>query len=193
MRTIFFDTEFTGLRQNTTLISIGLISDEGERFYAELTDFDESQCDEWIEKNVLSHLILSGNDELARELGDDNMTTVVLGNKEQVRHELQEWLNNFRDNIQFISDVCHYDMVLLIDLLYGSAMMMPPWINPCCHDISQDIAMILDISEKDALICRENSCLRIEISIFQRVRNIIPSMMQRLLRQYTMISLSGGK
>lgn len=147
---IFFDSEFTGLRQNTTLISIGLISDEGERFYAELTDFDESQCDEWIEKNVLSHLILSGNDELARELGDDNMTTVVLGNKEQVRHELQEWLNNFRDNIQFVSDVCHYDMVLLIDLLYGSAMMMPPWINPCCHDISQDIAMILDISEKDA-------------------------------------------
>lgn len=147
---IFFDSEFTGLRQNTTLISIGLISDEGERFYAELTDFDESQCDEWIEKNVLSHLILSGNDELARELGDDNMTTVVLGNKEQVRHELQEWLNNFRDNIQFVSDVCHYDMVLLIDLLYGSAMMMPPWINPCCHDISQDLAMILDISEKDA-------------------------------------------
>lgn len=37
MRKIFFDTEFTGLHQNTTLISIGLVSDEGERFYAELT------------------------------------------------------------------------------------------------------------------------------------------------------------
>lgn len=36
MRRIFFDTKFTGLHQNTTLISIGLVSDEGERFYAEL-------------------------------------------------------------------------------------------------------------------------------------------------------------
>ena len=48
MRKIFFDTEFTGLHQNTTLVSIGLVSDEGERFYAELTDYDETQCDDWI-------------------------------------------------------------------------------------------------------------------------------------------------
>jgi hypothetical protein len=32
----FLDTEFTGL-QNTTLISIGLIADTGDTFYAELT------------------------------------------------------------------------------------------------------------------------------------------------------------
>jgi hypothetical protein len=30
---IFFDTEFTGLHQNTTLISIGLISECGKNFY----------------------------------------------------------------------------------------------------------------------------------------------------------------
>lgn len=61
-----FDTEFTGLHQNTTLVSIGLVSDEGERFYAELTDYDETQCDDWITKNVLDHLLLSGNTELER-------------------------------------------------------------------------------------------------------------------------------
>jgi uncharacterized protein YprB with RNaseH-like and TPR domain len=32
----YFDTEFTGLHQNTTLISIGLIADTGDT-YAELT------------------------------------------------------------------------------------------------------------------------------------------------------------
>ncbi len=31
---IFFDTEFTGLHRNTTLISIGLITETGEGFYA---------------------------------------------------------------------------------------------------------------------------------------------------------------
>ena len=51
MRTYFFDTEFTGLRKDTTLISIGIVSDTGDRFYAELTDYDEGMCDEWIEKN----------------------------------------------------------------------------------------------------------------------------------------------
>ena len=43
MTKIFFDTEFTGLHQKTTLISIGLVSEDGREFYAELTDYDKSQ------------------------------------------------------------------------------------------------------------------------------------------------------
>lgn len=156
MRMIFFDTEFTGLHQNTTLVSIGLISDERERFYAELTDFDDTQCDEWIEKNVLEHLILSGNTELEKQLTDDTMTTAVIGCKTDVKKELIEWLKNFGDDIQFVSDVCHYDMVLLIDLLSGNALTMPEFITPVCYDINQDISTILDISEKAAFdISRE--------------------------------------
>lgn len=150
MRRIFFDTEFTGLHKGTTLISIGLVSDEGERFYAELTDFDESQCDEWIEMNILDHLILSGNEELFNKLSDDSMTTIVIGNKTTIRSELLEWLDNFKDDIQFVSDVCHYDMVLLCDLLADGAILLPDYINPFCHDITQDIAMVLDISEAEA-------------------------------------------
>lgn len=156
MRQIFFDTEFTGLHQNTTLVSIGLVSDEGERFYAELTDFDDSQCDEWITKNVLNHLIVSGNVKLEAELEQDGMTTTVIGNKEYVREQLLEWLDNYKDNIQFVSDVCHYDMVLLCDLLADGAILLPQYINPFCHDLCQDIAMVLDISEKAAFdISRE--------------------------------------
>ena len=150
MRQIFFDTEFTGLHQNTTLVSIGLVSDEGERFYAELTDFDDSQCDEWITENVLNHLIVSGNVKLEAELEQDGMTTTVIGNKEYVREQLLEWLDNYKDNIQFVSDVCHYDMVLLCDLLADGAILLPQYINPFCHDLCQDIAMVLDISEKAA-------------------------------------------
>lgn len=156
MRKIFFDTEFTGLHQNTTLVSIGLVSDEGERFYAELTDYDETQCDDWITKNVLDHLLLSGNSELEKELKYDGMTTTVIGSKEDVRAELNEWLNGFGDDIQLVSDVCHYDMVLLCDLIADGAVLLPQFINPFCHDICQDISMILNISEKAAFdISRE--------------------------------------
>ena len=50
------DMEFTGLHQHTTLISIGLESDCGKSFYAEFTDYDESQVDEWIQENVIENL-----------------------------------------------------------------------------------------------------------------------------------------
>jgi hypothetical protein len=51
---IFFDTEFTGLHKNTTLISIGLVAETGESFYAEFTDYDKSQVNDWIKENVIS-------------------------------------------------------------------------------------------------------------------------------------------
>lgn len=45
MSKIFFDCEFTGLHKNTSLISIGLVADNGQKFYAEITDFDRNQID----------------------------------------------------------------------------------------------------------------------------------------------------
>lgn len=161
---LFFDTEFTGLHKDTTLISLGIVSENGKRFYAECTDFEEKQCDEWIENNVLKHLILSGNETLAKELGEDNETTVVLGSKNDVARELSEWLSQF-DSLQFVSDVCHYDMVLLIDL-FGNAFDLPQNVSAVCHDINADIAKHYGISEKEAFdksreeivseLCKEN-------------------------------------
>ena len=55
---LYFDTEFTGLHKNTTLISIGIISEDGKTFYAELNDYDKSQVDEWIQSNVIDNLYL---------------------------------------------------------------------------------------------------------------------------------------
>ena len=40
---IFFDTEFTGLHKDTTLISIGLIDKYGRTLYGEFSDYDESK------------------------------------------------------------------------------------------------------------------------------------------------------
>ena len=59
MTKIFFDTEFTGLHQHTTLVSIGIVADSGEQFYAELTDYDSGQCDDWLKSNVIANLILT--------------------------------------------------------------------------------------------------------------------------------------
>lgn len=145
---LYFDTEFTGLHKGTTLISIGIVAENGKKFYAEFSDYEETQCDNWIKENVLKHAILEGDEILAKRLGENANTTVVLGSKADIRHELGEWLKQF-ESVQFISDVCHYDMVLLIDI-FGGAFYLPKNISAVCHDINQDIAKHYGISEREA-------------------------------------------
>lgn len=149
---LYFDTEFTGLHKGTTLISIGIVAENGNSFYAEFTDYDRAQCDEWINENVIKHLYLSENGMREECVGEQNQPryykTVAKGNKEFVVRSLSAWLSNF-DSVQFVSDVCHYDMVLLIDI-FGSAFDLPENVSAVCHDINQDIARHYGISEKEA-------------------------------------------
>lgn len=56
MNKLYFDTEFTGLHQNTQLISIGIVSDNGKKFYAELNDYLPDILNKWIHENVISKL-----------------------------------------------------------------------------------------------------------------------------------------
>lgn len=179
---LFFDCEFTGLRKDTTLISLGIVADNGKKFYAEFTDFNWDYVDDWIKKNVLDELILKkfylhdGKviEEQIEEWKNegyevselptmnelyllyntkrtkDNFTEVV-GHSDWIIESLIEWLSQF-DSIQFVSDVCHYDFVLLIDLLTGggTALDLPDNISSVCHDINFDIARHYGISERGA-------------------------------------------
>lgn len=149
---IFFDTEFTGLHKDTTLISIGMVDEGGRCFYGEFTDYDESQVSVWIEENVLSNLMLKDRGMMERlknafkDGGYD--VTMVRGGRAVVFSELKHWLDKY-DEIQFVSDVCHYDFVLLIDL-FGTAFDLPNNICASCHDINQDIASYYGVSEHTA-------------------------------------------
>lgn len=145
---LFFDTEFTGLHKNTTLISIGIVSEDGRKFYAELTDYDRNQCNDWFKENVLSNLLLDGMGTGIGETLDDPSTVMVRGDSQYVSQELNTWFSQF-DEIQFVSDVCHYDFVLLIDLITngGTALDLPENISAVCHDLNQDIAEGYGVSD----------------------------------------------
>ena len=142
---VFFDTEFTGLHKNTTLISIGCVAEDGKTFYAELTDYDKSQCNDWINENVINHLLLGTEHFVLRS---EPEKCEVQGTRNQVKKYLALWLSQFK-SVQLISDVCHYDMVLLIDL-FGTAFDLPKNVSASCHDINQDIARHYGISEREA-------------------------------------------
>lgn len=141
---VFFDTEFTGLHKNTTLISIGCISEDGQTFYAELTDYDKSQIDEWLQKNVLNNL--------ANSLGTlyHMADSTEYGTKSVVAASLQKWLEQW-DDVELWSDCLAYDWVLFNDL-YNHAFNIPK--NVCY--IPFDICTLFKIKGVDPDISRED-------------------------------------
>lgn len=160
---IFFDTEFTGLHQNTTLISIGLVSEDGESFYAELTDFDRRQVDQWIQENVIDRLMLLDGIGYA-----DEKDMRVSGPRAKVEHYLRKWLthqstknavygdmrNVFPDRhpqkLEIWSDCYAYDWVLFCDL-FGGALNIPD----CVYYIPFDLSTFFKVKGIDPDISRE--------------------------------------
>lgn len=119
MRTkLFFDTEFTGLHQKTTLISIGFVAETGQSFYAELTDYDKSQVDEWLQKNVIDNLVLPNEPPLNATLSNG-----FVGDADFIKGKLSEWLSQFEE-IEMWSDCLSYDWVLFNNI-FGHAFNIP--------------------------------------------------------------------
>ena len=129
---IFWDTEFTGLHKDTTLISLGMVADNGKEFYAEFTDFDPWQVDDWVQEHVLDNLLFNEVEEpFVRILGAE---TFVKGDIHHIRTALEDWLNRF-DMIELWSDCHHYDVVLLQGI-FGGAFSIPDHIYYIPFDIS---------------------------------------------------------
>ncbi len=142
---VFFDTEFTGLHQKTTLISIGIVAENGNTFYAELTDYDESQVDNWIKENVINSLKLSRSIEMVGGYEE----TEVTGTQEEVKKYLAAWLMQF-ENVEVWSDCLAYDWVLF-NQIFGHAFNIPKNV----YYIPFDICTLMKIKGVDPDINRE--------------------------------------
>jgi hypothetical protein len=146
---LFFDCEFTGLHKNTNLISIGIIDENNKEIYCEFTDYDKNQINEWLQLNVIDNLV-------------NDPEKAIIGTKSYIRENILKILKERKyDNIQWVSDVCHYDFVLLIDLLYGNALHMPINVSAACYDINQLMAEKMNISLKDSFNLNRESLITI--------------------------------
>lgn len=117
---IILDTEFTGLHQDTTLISLALYKDESAWFYAEFNDFDASQLSPWVEQHVISLLEFSSSSEY---LSQDGQRWKIKGNRMVVKQAMAEWLSAF-SLVEIWADVLAYDWVLFCEL-FGGAFGIP--------------------------------------------------------------------
>ena len=176
---IFFDTEFTGLHKNTTLISIGLVAETGESFYAEFTDYDKSQVNDWIKENVISKThYLKENGNLSSESRKLDFM-FFKGTKEEIRQELYTWLAQFDSEIEMWSDCLAYDWVLFCDI-FGTAFDLPSGI----YYIPFDICTLFKLKGIDPDINREKFANMISNSKHNALYDakVIKACYERLMR-----------
>lgn len=115
---LYFDMEFTGLHQDTTPISIGIVDENNRYFYAEFTDYARDQVNDWITNNVLANLILDPNK--ANMSTSEGASTKCVGSWSTVRNSLLHWLLHYaskNETVEFWSDVLAYDWMLLNKLI----------------------------------------------------------------------------
>ncbi|AIW03366.1 RNaseH [Bacillus phage Mater] len=127
---LYFDFEFTGLHQNTTPISLGVVAANGKCFYSEFTDYARDQVDDWIQKNVIDNLMFNEDGPFCEILGD---YAYVKGTANDISNAFCHWLTKF-DKVEFWGDCLSYDGVLLNEL-FGGGLNAPANVDYIFYDI----------------------------------------------------------
>lgn len=99
---IFLDTEFTDFI-DSDLISIGLVDENGREFYAELTDYRQEACSDFVHE-VVRPLLKQHKDR-------------VEGTQWEVARALGEWLEPYRQDCATVCYDYNLDWYLMADLL----------------------------------------------------------------------------
>ena len=158
---IYLDCEMTGLTKNDRLISIGAIyndpiSRKNKTFYAEFNDYDKNRLSDWIKENVIKNLKFNDKEFMKLESMHD---VKIKSNSEYISEEFRKWIEKIKDDVIFVADVGHYDIVFTYEL-FGGAFSLPKNLSATYHDLNTDIANHLQISEIESFdICREDLVL----------------------------------
>lgn len=162
---LFFDTEFTNLRQDCELISIGIVAVDGHDikscFYAESIDYSDDKCSDFVKSEVLPHLVLGDKPQALKshEDGSGVSSYAILGTEEDITCHLIQWMHQFvpegyvraeDGQIDVWSDCLAYDWVLFNHLFEDDGE-LPSYINY----IPFDISTYMKLKDVDPDISRE--------------------------------------
>ena len=128
---VFYDLEYTSKHQFTSPISIGMVSSNGSKeFYAEFTDYDYSQVDQWLQTNVIDLLTLQDKQDGFLEISSSK--TLVKGNVEYVLCSsggLNDWISQWDQSIIMASFGNSYDWVLFREMFKKVNIDFPSFIS----------------------------------------------------------------
>ena len=137
-RIVFYDLEYTSKHQFTSPISIGMVSSNGSKeFYAEFTDYDYSQVDQWLQTNVIDLLILQDKEDGYFEKSSSK--TLVKGSVEHVLCSsggLNDWISQCDWPIIMASFSNSYDWVIFREMFKKADIDFPSFISKWTIDIA---------------------------------------------------------
>lgn len=135
---VFLDTEFTQLFSpvdETKLISIGLVTEDGDRtFYAELTDhYTLIECSDFVNEAVLPLL-----DAKPLEGEPDYKAFYAKLTEAEAARHLKAWIEALDGQVQMLSDAPAFDWPLVQDLFHDSwpDNLLPECKNPVPNPVS---------------------------------------------------------
>lgn len=127
------DTEFIerGREHPIILISIGIVCEDGRKYYAVSSEFKDDDCSDWLKCNVLPNL------------GEIKRSTI-----DQIRRSILQFV---RDDPEFWAYFADYDWVVFCQI-FGSMVDLPSGYPYYCHDLKQEIDRLgLSISQDDSV------------------------------------------
>ncbi len=113
---IWFDTEFIEDGKTIDLISIGMVREDGGKYYAHSAEYDVSKASDWVKENVLPHV---------------GYTTPL--RRYQIANDIRAFAG---EKPEFWAYYADYDWVALCQL-YGTMMDLPKGWPMYCRDIKQ--------------------------------------------------------
>jgi hypothetical protein len=138
MTRIYYATEFTRLAQNSQLISIGLVSEDGRTFYAESNEWDREKAvakNPYLVENVVPYLAY--DNALHFDNTDILQAFKIKECRLKIARKLQEWLIQF-SSVEFWGDVQSYGWMHLCELFGGAREFAK--LNPHVNYIPMDLA-----------------------------------------------------
>lgn len=132
MSQLFLDTEFTELSQQAQLLSLALVSEDEQWFYAEFTEVDTDSLSDWHQTHVVPYLSLT-EQQISRL---PKAGTYLKASKADIVASLKQWLQQWT-HIEIWADVPAFDWVLFCEL-FGGALHIPQQI----HFIVRDLATL---------------------------------------------------
>jgi hypothetical protein len=154
----YYDTEFLENGRTIDLISIGIVNEEGESYYAVNAEVGESVEDgslgkriaasDWLMKNVVPHLPLYGDVKRYNGVPSNRWMPPPLDMKSTtvrpawvIANEVREFLAEGGDDIELWANWGAYDHVALMQL-YGPMIRRPEHIPMYTNDIQQAARMV---------------------------------------------------
>lgn len=139
----FLDNEFMEKPCTIDLISIGIVSEIGKKFYAINKDCDLSQASEWVINNVLKPMPQYDYKNNCWRKDFD----IFLMNKEDIKKGIIDFIGN--ETPEFWAYYADYDWVVFC-WLFGSMIDLPKKFPMYCRDLKQELDRlnIIDIPVK---------------------------------------------